>query len=124
MPSIKEKLEKSKYLVQYLQNSRYFVVICLFLVIVVIFGSFKLATLLEDQNQLGIKVVAASSGTESGTLGVKSGTYVGSKNAKTYYFPWCGTVNRIKDVNLVWFQNKTDAEAKGYKPSSVCHGLK
>jgi hypothetical protein len=120
MPSIKEKLEKSKHLVRYLQNARVFAGVCCVLVIVAIFGSFKLAHLLEAKNA----VVQVTKADFSTNLSGKEGAYVGSKKGKTYYFPWCGTVNRIKDANLVWFPNRAVAESKGYQPSSNCHGLK
>jgi Metal binding domain of Ada len=121
MPSIKEKLEKSKHLVQCLQNTWLFVGVSLLLIVAVLFGSFKLYFLFEGRKAVGVRVAEASFPTN---LSGKEGAYVGSKTGKIYYFPWCGTVNRIKDANLVWFQNRAVAEAKGYKPSSNCHGLK
>lgn len=121
MPSIKEKPEKSKGLVQYLQNEWLFAGVCLVLVVVVIFGSFKLAAILKTQKAFAVQVAESSFPTN---LSGKEGSYVASKAGKSYYFPWCGMVNRIKDANLVWFPNRTSAEAFGYKPASNCNGLK
>ena len=117
MPSIKEKLEKSKYL----NNKWFFAGVCLILSIVLALGSFKLAILFKAQGLLGVRVVEAAFPTN---LSGKEGSFVGSKTGKSYYFPWCGMVGNIKDANLVWFPNRAVAEAKGYKPASNCHGLK
>lgn len=51
------------------------------------------------------------------------GAYVGSKTGTTYYLPWCGSANRIKEENKVWFSSKTEAEAAGYKSASNCKGI-
>lgn len=115
MPSIKEKLEKSKYLLRYLHNIWLFVGVCLVLVVFLLVGSVKLAYIFKDQNLVGFRVVEAAF---PANLSGKAASYVGSKTGKTYYFPWCGMANRIKDANLVWFQDRAVAEAKGYKPSS------
>jgi hypothetical protein len=77
-------------------------------------------TLFKYQDVFEVRVAEASFSTN---LSGKMGAYVGSKNGSSYYFPWCGTVNRIKDANLVWFSNRAEAETKGYKPASNCHGL-
>jgi hypothetical protein len=121
MPSIKEKPEKSKSIVRYLQNTWLFVGISAVLTMIAIFGSFSLVSLFKSQNAIGVQVAEVAFETN---LSTKAGAYVGAKTGKSYYFPWCGTVNRIKDANLVWFSNRVDAEALGYVPSSNCHGLK
>lgn len=121
MPSIKEKLEKSKYLAKPLQNVWFFVVVSSFLSILLLFASFKLVSVFDSQRAVGVRVVEASFETN---LSGKEGAYVGSKNGKSYYYPWCGTVNRIKDVNLVWFPSRVAAETLGYKPATNCNGLK
>src|SRR3989344_7956925 len=46
--------------------------------------------------------------------------YVGSKNSDKYHIPSCIWAKRIKSENLVCFNNKEEAENKGYKPCSVC----
>jgi hypothetical protein len=119
MPSIKEKLEKSKYLVSYLQNTWFFVGFTLILAILVVFGAIKLDVLF--QNRPGITIAKTAFDTN---VSGKEGSYVASKNSDLYYFPWCGIVSRIKDKNKVWFASRIDAEKAGYKPSANCHGLK
>ena len=52
-----------------------------------------------------------------------SGAYVASKSGTKYYLPWCGTANRIKEENKVWFETKAEAEAAGYQPAANCKGL-
>lgn len=53
-----------------------------------------------------------------------SGKVVGSKTGTKYYFPWCGTVKRIKPENLIEFSSIDEAKAKGYSPASNCPGLR
>ena len=120
MPSIKEKLEKSKSLLKNLQNWRIFVVISSFLLMVLFFGSCQLADLFRTQNVFNVRVTEAAFATN---LSGKEGSYVASKNGGAYYFPWCGIAGRIKDENKVWFASRAAAEKAGYKPSTNCHGL-
>lgn len=51
------------------------------------------------------------------------GEVVASKSGTKYYFPWCGTVKRIKEENKVWFPNREAAEAAGYEPAANCKGM-
>ena len=51
------------------------------------------------------------------------GEVVASKSGTKYYFPWCGTVKRIKEENKVWFASREAAEAAGYEPASNCKGM-
>ena len=119
MESIKEKLEKSKYLTKCLQNTAFFICVSFILASLVVLGSIKLN--LTFKNQTGINIAEEAFPTN---LNGKAGAYVASKAGKSYYFPWCGSANRIKDANLVWFSNRAIAEAKGYVPASNCYGLK
>jgi hypothetical protein len=91
------------------------------LIILSISGFLRLKSLFAEQDASGVTVVESAFLTN---ISGKEGNYVASKSGKTYYFPWCGMVNRIKDSNLVWFADRMSAEAKGYMPASNCHGLK
>ncbi len=51
------------------------------------------------------------------------GEVVASKTGTKYYFPWCGTVKRIKEENKVWFPSREAAEAAGYEPAANCKGM-
>lgn len=51
------------------------------------------------------------------------GQVIGSKTGKKYYFPWCGTVKRIKPENQVTFATVDLAKAAGYTPGGNCKGL-
>ena len=119
MESIKEKLEKSKGLIKYLQNGRFFGIVALILFIFLVFGGIELTSLFHNRPT----VVLAENSFNTNVSG-KEGSYVASKNGGSYYFPWCGLVGRIKDANKVWFATKAAAEAAGYKPAANCHGLK
>ncbi len=81
----------------------------------------QMGSLLDGSNAVSQNTIQAE------TKGVPSvgasGTYVGSKTGKRYYFPWCATANRIAEENKVWFATKQEAEANGYTPASNCKGL-
>lgn len=55
---------------------------------------------------------------------VDGGQVIGSKSGKKYYFPWCGTVKRIKPENQVHFASIEAARAAGFTPGGNCKGLK
>ena len=57
------------------------------------------------------------------TAQLKSGEVIGSKSGKKYYYPWCGTVKRIKPENQVHFDSIEDAKAAGFTPGGNCKGL-
>lgn len=52
------------------------------------------------------------------------GEVIGSKSGKKYYFPWCGTVKRIKPENQVHFASIAEAKSAGFTPGGNCKGLK
>ncbi len=51
------------------------------------------------------------------------GAVIGSKSGKKYYFPWCGTIKRVKPENQVPFASIADARKAGYLPAKNCKGL-
>lgn len=51
------------------------------------------------------------------------GNVIASKTGKKYYFPWCGTVKRIKAENQVFFRTISEAKSEGYLPGGNCKGL-
>lgn len=51
------------------------------------------------------------------------GEVIGSKSGKKYYFPWCGTVKRIKPENQVKFASIEEARLAGFTPGGNCKGL-
>jgi hypothetical protein len=53
----------------------------------------------------------------------EDGQVIGSKSGKKYYFPWCGTVKRIKEENKVHFDSIAAAKAAGFIPGGNCKGL-
>jgi hypothetical protein len=48
---------------------------------------------------------------------------VASKNGKRYYYSNCSGVKRIKPENLIYFDTKAQAEAKGLTLASGCKEL-
>ena len=68
--------------------------------------------------------VASGAGSQPDTGGDSSGgSVIGSKTGKKYYFPWCGTVKRIKPENQVTFASVNLAKAAGYTAGGNCKGL-
>ncbi len=53
----------------------------------------------------------------------EKGGVIGSKTGKKYYFPWCGTVKRIKPENQVHFASIALAKQSGYTAGGNCRGL-
>lgn len=53
-----------------------------------------------------------------------TGEVIGSKSGKKYYFPWCGTVKRIKPENQIHFASIDEARKAGFTPGGNCKGLK
>ncbi|MSU45059.1 MAG: hypothetical protein EXS47_00280 [Candidatus Zambryskibacteria bacterium] len=74
------------------------------------------------QSGVGFPDVGATN--PRGVLGSKDGAVVGSKTGKKYYFPWCGTVKRIKPENQVKFASIEEAKDAGFTPGKNCKGLK
>lgn len=102
--------------------------------ILAVFASFGLGILVgrEEGERPGITVSQLA--TSTSPLPVRSATkaapempaggeVVASKSGTKYYFPWCGTVKRIKEENKVWFASREAAEAAGYEPAANCKGM-
>jgi hypothetical protein len=64
-----------------------------------------------------------SATTEIPASTASDGEVIGSKSGKKYYFPWCGTIKRVKPENQVVFASIADARAAGYLPAGNCKGL-
>jgi len=47
-------------------------------------------------------------------------TYVGSANSNIYHYPSCGSAQKIKEANQVWFPDVSGAKKAGYTPCKVC----
>jgi hypothetical protein len=83
-------------------------------------GSAVEATLSDTTT--GVTNVSATTEVPASTAG--DGEVIGSKTGKKYYFPWCGTIKRVKPENQVIFASITDAQSAGYTPAGNCKGLK
>ena len=106
----------------------------LLLIIVLCFIFFALGRLSAIEGNNKPIRISTSNGTSTGVvLGAYSGTIeagfqsggevIGSKSGKKYYFPWCGTVKRIKPENQIKFASAEEAKAAGYTPGGNCKGL-
>ena len=52
-----------------------------------------------------------------------SDAVVGVVTSKKYYFPWCGTLKRVKPQNQISFSSTVVARSAGYLPGGNCKGL-
>ena len=73
-------------------------------------------------------ILSNTTGTTSDNVVLESevktdGPVIGSKSGKKYYFPWCGTVKRIKPENQVHFSSIEQAKASGFTPGGNCKGI-
>ncbi len=131
--SINESLEKIK---------PYYTLILVIVIASVFFGLGRLSRLKMDKepikvlygNEALVLSAVASTTVSKGTTTPKNepivttplkqdGEVIGSKSGKKYYFPWCGTVKRIKPENQVPFASIADAKAAGFTPGGNCKGL-
>ena len=78
----------------------------------------------ESQTGTAINGVLSETITSSSTLLSNSAEVIGSKNSKKYYFPWCGTIKRVKPENQVHFASADLARVAGYTAGGNCKGLK
>ncbi len=113
--SIKDILEKIKP----------FYMLIVFLVFLSILVAFwRLSVLNSQKNPIKIEYKGEMVGNTALSAVVADGAVVGSKSGKKYYFPWCGTVSRIKSENQVHFASAMLARESGYVPGGNCKGLK
>ncbi|HEY4517646.1 MAG TPA: Ada metal-binding domain-containing protein [Candidatus Paceibacterota bacterium] len=98
------------------------------------FGLGRLSKIEEEKGSLSISnavpmqnpfIAAASEGipskiSQNETL---EGTYVASRNGKTYTLPTCSGAKAIAEQNKIWFGTKEEAEAAGYRPAANCKGI-
>lgn len=66
---------------------------------------------------------ATSAATHAAAAPATGGQVVASKSGHSYYYPWCGSVSRIKDENKVYFASADEAIAKGYVAAKNCKGM-
>ena len=52
---------------------------------------------------------------------VTRGTYVASANSDKFHTPYCGSAERIKDANRIYFSSREQALASGYSPCKKCN---
>ena len=67
---------------------------------------------------------STDTGVVLGASSSASSEVIGSKTGKKYYFPWCGTLKRVKPENQIHFASVEEARVAGYLPAGNCKGLK
>ncbi len=89
------------------------------------FGLGRLSALEERKTPIKIEYPQNSqTASVLGATGVEEGgEVIGSKSGKKYYFPWCGTVKRIKPENQLKFASIEEAKKAGFTPGGNCKGL-
>lgn len=110
----------------------FFTAIVIILVAFSSFGLGKLSSREGKKSSILIERNQSSYSSETSLLdapNVKSKNYgeksfVASKSGTKYYFPWCGGVSNIKEVNKIWFSSEVEAKKAGYTPAANCAGLK
>ncbi len=83
----------------------------------------SLAAALPTTTTLSVKTIPEKMPEPEAPAPSEPVVFVASRTGKSYYFPWCGIVKRIKKENLISFTSKTEAEKAGYSPGN-CAGLK
>ena len=65
--------------------------------------------------------LAVSSSSSSGVIIVDDSlTYVASKNSKIFHIIDCSSAKKIKEENIIIFEDYEDASTNGYTPCSKC----
>lgn len=86
--------------------------------------------IIKPENSQTASVVSALKGNDTlntalvSEASAQEGEVIGSKSGKKYYYPWCGTLKRVKPENQVHFDSIELARAAGYTPAGNCKGLK
>jgi len=87
-------------------------------------GSIKI---IQPNGENAVSIVSDDmAGQQANTLNAivgESAEVIGSKSGKKYYFPWCGTVKRIKPENQVKFASIEEAKKAGFTAGGNCKGL-
>lgn len=103
-----------------------FYTLILLLVLASIFGAFWRFSVLEESHtpiKIEYSNVAQTGAVAEAGAVTSSGAVIGVSTSKKYYFPWCGTIKRVKPQNQVSFSSASAARAAGYLPGGNCKGL-
>ncbi|MBU1557708.1 hypothetical protein KKC45_01995 [Patescibacteria group bacterium] len=119
--SIRYLLNKIKLIGEALENKDVFVVLLIVLTSFTSFGLGRLSKIDELKTPLQIN----NSALVQEAIGNKEiiGKYVASKSGSKYHLPWCSGAQTISEKNKIWFENKEEAESRGYTPAKNCKGI-
>ena len=66
-------------------------------------------------------LAVSSNVSSSGTITIDDSlTYVASKNSKVFHILDCSSAKKIKEENIIIFEDYEDASTNGYEPCSKC----
>lgn len=82
----------------------------------------QVAQVIKSMNSENPEISPNATSTQTDDYSTKA-EVIGSKSGKKYYFPWCGTVKRIKHENQIKFQSIEEAKVAGFTPGGNCKGL-
>ncbi len=128
-PTIAKLIKNSK---EWLEgnNDTVFLALAVFLGVLLAGGGFRLYTLWQERVPITLveenktDIVLEENLTEKyATASGLPGLVAASRNGKRYYYPWCGGLNRIKEINKIWFKTVAEAERAGYTLASGCDEL-
>lgn len=132
MLNIPKIREKSKHILRIITRQDIYIGLIIVCIGLSSYGLGVISAQKENQQELKIydlypELQAAwqekGSAPASTATSVAEGKYVASKNGTKYHFPWCGSAQRIKEENKVWFSTAEEAEQAGYGPAANCPGL-
>lgn len=78
----------------------------------------------EENSASVLNAINGSSDTNTISTLNTGGEVIGSKTGKKYYYPWCGSLKRVKEENRITFASIEEAKSAGYTPAGNCAGLK
>jgi hypothetical protein len=84
------------------------------------FGLGRLSALQEARPPISVR---NSTQLPAPTPVAPGGLVVAARGGNSYYFPWCGGVEKISTGNRMWFKSEAAAKAAGYVPAKNCKGL-
>ena len=103
----------------------FYVLLLIFVVGSIFFALGRISAIEAKRTPIQISYPSASStGVVLGASSSTSSEVIGSKTGKKYYFPWCGTLKRVKPENQIHFTSVEEARSAGYLPAANCKGLK
>lgn len=110
-------------------SPRIFAVLALFLLSAGVFFAESVISR-EYAREGSLRVISGSAAAASqdaahhqGEFEGEKGKFLASQSGSFYYLPTCSGAKRIKEKNVIWFQSRGAAEARGLRPAANCPGI-